>query len=114
MRISDLSSDVCSSDLDERQEHVPLGVPDVPLGGEEGVALGAGGQRHPPFEHLEQRAEGEADRGDEERQPARAAEPIDAERRATDQDLARSEEHTSELQSLMRISYAVFCLTNKK
>src|SRR3546814_9780165 len=26
---------------------------------------------------------------------------------------ARSEEHTSELQSLMRISYAVFCLTKK-
>src|SRR3546814_8500599 len=26
---------------------------------------------------------------------------------------ARSEEHTSELQSLMRISYAVFCLKNK-
>src|SRR3546814_10092150 len=26
----------------------------------------------------------------------------------------RSEEHTSELQSLMRISYAVFCLTQKK
>src|SRR3546814_5286267 len=30
------------------------------------------------------------------------------------QDLARSEEHTSELQSLMRISYAVFCLKKKK
>src|SRR3546814_6903459 len=28
--------------------------------------------------------------------------------------LARSEEHTSELQSLMRISYAVFCLKNTK
>src|SRR3546814_10351001 len=28
-------------------------------------------------------------------------------------DLRRSEEHTSELQSLMRISYAVFCLTKK-
>src|SRR3546814_6144586 len=28
--------------------------------------------------------------------------------------LARSEEHTSELQSLMRISYAVFCLKKKK
>src|SRR3546814_2665016 len=28
--------------------------------------------------------------------------------------LHRSEEHTSELQSLMRISYAVFCLKNKK
>src|SRR3546814_13981465 len=30
------------------------------------------------------------------------------------QHLARSEEHTSELQSLMRISYAVFCLKKKK
>src|SRR3546814_956647 len=28
--------------------------------------------------------------------------------------ILRSEEHTSELQSLMRISYAVFCLTKKK
>src|SRR3546814_6194540 len=34
---------------------------------------------------------------------------VDAEGRA-----ARSEEHTSELQSLMRISYAVFCLKKKK
>src|SRR3546814_9537143 len=31
-----------------------------------------------------------------------------------DTDLDRSEEHTSDLQSLMRISYAVFCLKNKK
>src|SRR3546814_3325677 len=30
-----------------------------------------------------------------------------------DETLARSEEHTSELQSLMRISYAVFCLQKK-
>src|SRR3546814_6353162 len=30
------------------------------------------------------------------------------------QDADRSEEHTSELQSLMRISYAVFCLKKKK
>src|SRR3546814_9322102 len=29
-------------------------------------------------------------------------------------DHGRSEEHTSELQSLMRISYAVFCLKKKK
>src|SRR3546814_1923748 len=29
-------------------------------------------------------------------------------------DAVRSEEHTSELQSLMRISYAVFCLKKKK
>src|SRR3546814_4934933 len=37
--------------------------------------------------------------------------------RKVDPDLAdelRSEEHTSELQSLMRISYAVFCLKKKK
>src|SRR3546814_4751708 len=33
--------------------------------------------------------------------------------RIRDRDL-RSEEHTSELQSLMRISYAVFCLKKKK
>src|SRR3546814_5418643 len=31
-----------------------------------------------------------------------------------DRNCARSEEHTSELQSLMRISYAVFCLKKKK
>src|SRR3546814_2662811 len=31
-----------------------------------------------------------------------------------DRDRVRSEEHTSELQSLMRISYAVFCLKKKK
>src|SRR3546814_7335093 len=32
----------------------------------------------------------------------------------TDMTVQRSEEHTSELQSLMRISYAVFCLKKKK
>src|SRR3546814_10844075 len=31
-----------------------------------------------------------------------------------DYEFTRSEEHTSELQSLMRISYAVFCLKKKK
>src|SRR3546814_4899307 len=31
-----------------------------------------------------------------------------------EEDVARSEEHTSELQSLMRISYAVFCWKKKK
>src|SRR3546814_9241121 len=33
---------------------------------------------------------------------------------ALDKGTIRSEEHTSELQSLMRIPYAVFCLTKKK
>src|SRR3546814_3355325 len=35
-------------------------------------------------------------------------------RRVRRRPLGRSEEHTSELQSLMRISYAVFCLKKKK
>src|SRR3546814_12905298 len=34
-------------------------------------------------------------------------------RRVSDRDEGRSEEHTSELQSLMRNSYAVFCLKKK-
>src|SRR3546814_6084294 len=38
---------------------------------------------------------------------------MDRDRRAAER-LRRSEEHTSELQSLMRISYAVFCLKKKK
>src|SRR3546814_2396740 len=36
-----------------------------------------------------------------------------ADRAPVDDDRHRSEEHTSELQSLMRISYAVFCLKKK-
>src|SRR3546814_9700486 len=43
---------------------------------------------------------------------ARCAKTIRAPSRPSD-DSARSEEHTSELQSLMRISYAVFCLKKK-
>src|SRR3546814_8316327 len=35
-------------------------------------------------------------------------------KRLSDREDDRSEEHTSELQSLMRISYAVFCLKKKK
>src|SRR3546814_10178775 len=37
----------------------------------------------------------------------------DAEAREREAEAERSEEHTSELQSLMRISYAVFCLNKK-
>src|SRR3546814_9042729 len=51
---------------------------------------------------------------------AAAAERMEDEALAVERDIAgrdhrlRSEEHTSELQSLMRISYAVFCLTKKQ
>src|SRR3546814_6810665 len=48
--------------------------------------------------------------------PAHGAQVSDRPRRRTRHGNAkpRSEEHTSELQSLMRISYAVFCLKKKK
>src|SRR3546814_5572875 len=45
---------------------------------------------------------------------ARHADPDADERGYTKARQRRSEEHTSELQSLMRISYAVFCLKKKK
>src|SRR3546814_1436338 len=46
-------------------------------------------------------------------EPARANQTIMASDSAQVDCQARSEEHTSELQSLMRISYAVFCLNKK-
>src|SRR3546814_2805963 len=59
------------------------------------------------------------DRGDRPDRPSTRARPLDRatagdrDRRDAGAPRARSEEHTSELQSLMRISYAVFCLKNK-
>src|SRR3546814_4483365 len=53
-------------------------------------------------------------RDDPNQWPLRASPvPQNATYTATDWEV-RSEEHTSELQSLMRISYAVFCLKKKK
>src|SRR3546814_4795040 len=113
MRISDWSSDVCSSDLFLTRNRVFIAVRvdfhdrvadraagalhrdrilDIALVadvGVEAVVFGAGDDHM-----LEVRA---------------AAEDFHAVVRAV-----RSEEHTSELQSLMRISYAVFCLKKKK
>src|SRR3546814_3308671 len=50
-------------------------------------------------------------RGDAVRYPGL---PLSRENGEPDQAMCRSEEHMSELQSLMRISYAVFCLKKKK
>src|SRR3546814_1165904 len=61
-----------------------------------------GGQGHDPARRP---------RGD--RRELRAHPPLEP-RRHGRAPVARSEEHTSELQSLMRISYAVFCLKKKK
>src|SRR3546814_4524602 len=51
---------------------------------------------------------------DEDQRTAGSGGPQQLTERADLREVARSEEHTSELQSLMRISYAVFCLKKKK
>src|SRR3546814_3885521 len=87
MRISDWSSDVCSSDL----SHV--------LARAVGLDMVAAGWQPTVENYL-----------------GRVAKPrilMAVAEAKDDQTAGRSEEHTSELQSLMRISYAVFCLKKK-
>src|SRR3546814_4768526 len=106
MRISDWSSDVCSSDLLEPAE--PVAGRLRAAHGIEGIAPDAaaeGTRRALESKHF-------GDGG------AVVGKAVDAgETRAEHLTLQpapfRSEEHTSELQSLMRISYAVFCLKKK-
>src|SRR3546814_3353673 len=95
MRISVWSSDVCSSDL-------------------ESSCLRSAHAEPPPLHRLRH-----AGRGRRPRDPARRGRavprfPVQPRRRGGRPVERRSEEHTSELQSLMRISYAVFCLKKKK
>src|SRR3546814_1844403 len=55
------------------------------------------------------------DQAQRDDQPGELMARVRRDRQAEAQEaVARSEEHTSELQSLMRISYAVFCLKKKK
>src|SRR3546814_2479697 len=118
MRISDWSSDVCSSDLG-------LDIGEALRGEHHARILLA--QRLEPFAKLR------GERRTVEHEPAfvdddQAGTPVKPaldpvkeigehgrSRGRTDEafGLERSEEHTSELQSLMRISYAVFCLKKK-
>src|SRR3546814_8524281 len=119
MRISDWSSDVCTSDLVDR---------DAGGAGEEDQAVprsraGVREDRHArgrdrsdatvgrrQFHHA-QGSEGVA-RAQKAARPARRRAQQGGKRRAGEQ--LRSEEHKSELQSLMLKSYAVFCLKKKK
>src|SRR3546814_2973319 len=120
MRISDWSSDVCSSDLIDAEFRL-LGRPLV-----DQCAIAAVGRvsaharlgaRVEGGAALGQRAEGRRDRIDRRLLADVADDPnLDRAVREAVGDGGfelRSEEHTSELQSLMRISYAVFCLQTK-
>src|SRR3546814_10039247 len=66
----------------------------------------------PPREEREPRGD-RGDRGDRGGRGGSGGGGRDGDRRRDRGDRDRSEEHTSELQSLMRISYAVFCLKKK-
>src|SRR3546814_2816117 len=105
MRISDWSSDVCSSDLSQlpsRRRNLPSLRPRL-FGSLLYVAGGSSRRQN----CRDGGAGGQASGVD----PIARIEPV---RSDAAQSRFRSEEHTSELQSLMRISYAVFCLKKKK
>src|SRR3546814_6271878 len=100
LRISDWSLDVCSSDLPSGSRRR-----DCPDGRDRSRRPfpGSGWQPCRPRRRSRSR-----------REPAPCSRYRHGCRQAgTAARRARSEEHTSELQSLMRISYAVFCLTKK-
>src|SRR3546814_4690288 len=114
MRISDWSSDVCSSDLQifhrqTKPRTAIVGVDDPTSGGiyealkaaDEQNVVGISGERAVPGGIYVQGGVLIDD------STGQRIEAIDLKE-------IRSEEHTSELQSLMRISYAVFCLKTKK
>src|SRR3546814_9981305 len=106
MRISDWSSDVCSSDLQHGLDELRT-VSDAQAIQGFSARVGAGDARGEPRPRLPQQLQGHPLR-------ARDAERNGGALRVRMLRHERSEEHTSELQSLMRISYAVFCLKKKK
>src|SRR3546814_1242417 len=112
MRISDWSSDVCSSDLSaEEGRGIGLDVrPAIPDHLQRHIDDDDKAQPRDPAVALDIFGE---DVGGDAHQRNRQDE-TDNENARMVAGGARSEEHTSELQSLMRISYAVFCLKKKK
>src|SRR3546814_6660756 len=128
MRISDWSSDVCSSDLERQLAVLEFQRPFEQMS-RRAFVIGEGGKRIArPFGGIAQVDEEDAGAravgGARLRRPARRAD-LNLGRHAADfigrlrhtaeylRQPVRSEEHTSELQSLMRTSYAVFCLQKK-
>src|SRR3546814_10909374 len=104
MRISDWSSDVCSSDL----RTTPADSRCPPLSPAAPRELGSDGRSHRPAGRFEgSRRYGTGPPGKLAQSGGGGHGPLV---RGVGR---RSEEHTSELKSLMRISYAVFCLKKK-
>src|SRR3546814_5378665 len=112
MRISDWSSDVCSSDLNVTTHAKICGLSE-PATLDAAVRGGASYvgfvffSKSPRNVMAEQAAMLASRVADHVGRVGVFVDPDDA------QVKERAEEHTSELQSLMRISYAVFCLQNK-
>src|SRR3546814_6736579 len=102
MRISDWSSDVCSSDL----THVVIGKPQ-PVDLSKVLTASDEPAARMVAEMLEKKPQTISSLSS----VTTSAEKILLDLSA--HNAKRSEEHTSELQSLMRISYAVFCLKKK-
>src|SRR3546814_10771998 len=95
MRIGDWSSDVCSSDL--LYDYI---VRDILCSSQDDAVVAPGGRQTNAHRHMKEQ-DHESSLQDRSYRYRRSHG-------------LRSEEHTSELQSLMRISYAVFCLKKKK
>src|SRR3546814_2428316 len=127
MRISDWSSDVCSSDLKHARHDLLLIVKSLhlahrffsPLTGRAGRRLYNGDDsalvllRKEAARETREQDDRQADQRDEYCEPAQRSRQDPSDAALITVSRTRSEEHTSELQSLMRNSYAVFCLTNK-
>src|SRR3546814_2739308 len=110
MRISDWSSDVCSSDLvaeivlGAQRRLVRPRIAEIAIGeAVEGIAADMAGLARDRRDVAQRRRVHRHALG-------RVAERVEI----RDAAIGRSEEHTSELQSLMRISDAVFCLHKQK
>src|SRR3546814_3288245 len=116
MRISDWSSDVCSSDLLSLCEDGRRDATEQRGGEERGDRPACAGhhERNHWLSSFDQLKASTKMPSGFLRRPSAVPGCWITTVRIADQCVVRSEEHTSELQSLMRISYAVFCLKKKK
>src|SRR3546814_9345769 len=109
MRISDWSSDVCSSDLG-----IHIRAPDGRQFRHHLQPLECGLERQPRSRRCRRRDRVGVYRERAIREDREGLRFPGGLYKRLSRDGSRSEEHTSELQSLMRISYAVFCFKKKK